>query len=201
MERPLTECSTNRGRDWNLGESDSAQLQMEEHVQACSSQRLRNFMAKLLKWHLSKYWKSTMLYFLPLVCKLLSYWSNTSVFYFSSRDIKHLFTRRARLSLTFKRCATDFECCSIRSKKVEQFWIIFMKHFHFVLWLLNCCVWLAIFLWIYRFILFLLQREIEKIVAVAWNIFQPFLFGLIGAEVSITSLRPETVGKIIYKLL
>ncbi|XP_037991217.1 sodium/hydrogen exchanger 9B2-like isoform X3 [Motacilla alba alba] len=38
------------------------------------------------------------------------------------------------------------------------------------------------------------QREIEKIVAVAWNIFQPFLFGLIGAEVSITSLRPETVG-------
>ncbi|KAF2988555.1 hypothetical protein EK904_006209 [Melospiza melodia maxima] len=38
------------------------------------------------------------------------------------------------------------------------------------------------------------KREIEKIVAVAWNIFQPFLFGLIGAEVSITSLRPETVG-------
>lgn len=37
--------------------------------------------------------------------------------------------------------------------------------------------------------------------AVAWNIFQPFLFGLIGAEVSITSLRPETVGKIIHKLL
>ncbi|XP_032915646.1 sodium/hydrogen exchanger 9B2 isoform X2 [Catharus ustulatus] len=38
------------------------------------------------------------------------------------------------------------------------------------------------------------KREIEKIVAVAWNIFQPFLFGLIGAGVSITSLRPETVG-------
>ncbi|NWW74896.1 SL9B2 protein, partial [Climacteris rufus] len=38
------------------------------------------------------------------------------------------------------------------------------------------------------------KREIEKIVAVAWNIFQPFLFGLIGAEVSVTSLRPETVG-------
>lgn len=36
--------------------------------------------------------------------------------------------------------------------------------------------------------------------AVAWNIFQPFLFGLIGAEVSVTSLRPETVGKIIDKL-
>uniref|UniRef100_U3HZH5 Solute carrier family 9 member B2 n=1 Tax=Anas platyrhynchos platyrhynchos TaxID=8840 RepID=U3HZH5_ANAPP len=38
------------------------------------------------------------------------------------------------------------------------------------------------------------KREVEKIVAVAWNIFQPFLFGLIGAEVSVTSLRPETVG-------
>ncbi|XP_050194021.1 sodium/hydrogen exchanger 9B2 isoform X3 [Myiozetetes cayanensis] len=38
------------------------------------------------------------------------------------------------------------------------------------------------------------QRDVEKIVAVAWNIFQPFLFGLIGAEVSVTSLRPETVG-------
>ncbi|XP_050194020.1 sodium/hydrogen exchanger 9B2 isoform X2 [Myiozetetes cayanensis] len=38
------------------------------------------------------------------------------------------------------------------------------------------------------------KRDVEKIVAVAWNIFQPFLFGLIGAEVSVTSLRPETVG-------
>ncbi|XP_040527163.1 sodium/hydrogen exchanger 9B2 isoform X6 [Gallus gallus] len=38
------------------------------------------------------------------------------------------------------------------------------------------------------------KKEVEKIVAVAWNIFQPFLFGLIGAEVSVTSLRPETVG-------
>lgn len=47
------------------------------------------------------------------------------------------------------------------------------------------------------YFLFSLQREVEKIVAVAWNIFQPFLFGLIGAEVSVTSLRPETVGKII----
>ncbi|XP_027492132.1 sodium/hydrogen exchanger 9B2 isoform X2 [Corapipo altera] len=37
------------------------------------------------------------------------------------------------------------------------------------------------------------KRDVEKIVAVAWNIFQPFLFGLIG-EVSVTSLRPETVG-------
>lgn len=47
-------------------------------------------------------------------------------------------------------------------------------------------------------LLLLLQREVEKIVAIAWNIFQPFLFGLIGAEVSVTSLRPETVGKICH---
>ncbi|XP_029798410.1 sodium/hydrogen exchanger 9B2 isoform X3 [Suricata suricatta] len=38
------------------------------------------------------------------------------------------------------------------------------------------------------------QAEVEKIIAVAWYIFQPLLFGLIGAEVSIASLRPETVG-------
>ncbi|NWU97330.1 SL9B2 protein, partial [Upupa epops] len=38
------------------------------------------------------------------------------------------------------------------------------------------------------------KREVEKVVAVAWTVFQPFLFGLIGAEVSVTSLRPETVG-------
>ncbi|XP_006893157.1 PREDICTED: mitochondrial sodium/hydrogen exchanger 9B2 [Elephantulus edwardii] len=36
--------------------------------------------------------------------------------------------------------------------------------------------------------------EVEKMIAVAWDIFQPLLFGLIGAEVSIASLRPETVG-------
>ncbi|XP_030883192.1 sodium/hydrogen exchanger 9B2 isoform X2 [Leptonychotes weddellii] len=38
------------------------------------------------------------------------------------------------------------------------------------------------------------QAEVEKIIAGAWYIFQPLLFGLIGAEVSIASLRPETVG-------
>lgn len=32
-------------------------------------------------------------------------------------------------------------------------------------------------------------------IAVTWDVFQPLLFGLIGAEVSIASLRPETVGK------
>ncbi|XP_036196915.1 sodium/hydrogen exchanger 9B2 isoform X2 [Myotis myotis] len=38
------------------------------------------------------------------------------------------------------------------------------------------------------------KAEVQKIIAVAWNIFQPLLFGLIGAEVSVSSLRPETVG-------
>ncbi|GAB5570597.1 sodium/hydrogen exchanger 9B2 isoform X1 [Prionailurus iriomotensis] len=37
------------------------------------------------------------------------------------------------------------------------------------------------------------SADVEKIIAVAWHIFQPLLFGLIGAEVSIASLRPETV--------
>lgn len=138
---------------------------------------------------LPKYWKSSMLYFPPLVCKLLCYCSNVSDFYFSSWDSKHLFTSRATHALTFERCTTDFESYSIRSKE-DQFLTIFMIH----------CVYLAIFLWIYRLLLFWLQREVEKIVAVAWNIFQPFLFGLIGAEVSVTSLRPETVGKIIHWL-
>ncbi|KAM8808470.1 sodium/hydrogen exchanger 9B2-like [Eudromia elegans] len=44
------------------------------------------------------------------------------------------------------------------------------------------------------------KRAVEKIVAVAWDVFQPFLFGLIGAEVSVMSLRPETVGLCIATL-
>uniref|UniRef100_A0A8C9BSS8 Solute carrier family 9 member B2 n=1 Tax=Phocoena sinus TaxID=42100 RepID=A0A8C9BSS8_PHOSS len=38
------------------------------------------------------------------------------------------------------------------------------------------------------------KADVEKVIAVAWFIFQPLLFGLIGAEVAITALRPETVG-------
>ncbi|XP_024430722.2 sodium/hydrogen exchanger 9B2 isoform X1 [Desmodus rotundus] len=44
------------------------------------------------------------------------------------------------------------------------------------------------------------KAEVEKIISVAWDIFQPLLFGLIGAEVSIASLRPETVGLCIATL-
>ncbi|KAG8134457.1 hypothetical protein E2320_007579 [Naja naja] len=38
------------------------------------------------------------------------------------------------------------------------------------------------------------QKEVEKIIKVAWEIFQPFLFGLIGAEITVASLDPQTVG-------
>uniref|UniRef100_A0A8C8RLV3 Cation/H+ exchanger transmembrane domain-containing protein n=1 Tax=Pelusios castaneus TaxID=367368 RepID=A0A8C8RLV3_9SAUR len=44
------------------------------------------------------------------------------------------------------------------------------------------------------------KMAVEEIVAVAWDIFQPLLFGLIGAEISISSLRPETVGLCIATL-
>lgn len=139
-----------------------------------------------------------MLYFPPLVCKLLCYCSNTSGFYFSSQDIKYLFTRTVRCSLTFKSLQLILNVLVLgqrkRSNSGQSLWNIFTSSYDY------CCGCLAIFLWIYRLVLFLLQKEIEKIVAVAWNIFQPFLFGLIGAGVSITSLRPETVGKLIHKL-
>lgn len=45
------------------------------------------------------------------------------------------------------------------------------------------------------FFFFFLQKEVEKVIKVAWEIFQPFLFGLIGAEISVASLDPQTVGK------
>ncbi|MEE6460562.1 hypothetical protein FKM82_001010 [Ascaphus truei] len=38
------------------------------------------------------------------------------------------------------------------------------------------------------------KAVVEDIVAVGWDIFQPLLFGLIGAEIAVASLRPETVG-------
>ncbi|XP_037686295.1 sodium/hydrogen exchanger 9B1 [Choloepus didactylus] len=36
--------------------------------------------------------------------------------------------------------------------------------------------------------------RVQKIVAGAWNIFQPLLFGLVGAEVSVFSLRANAIG-------
>uniref|UniRef100_A0A8D2KZK7 Cation/H+ exchanger transmembrane domain-containing protein n=1 Tax=Varanus komodoensis TaxID=61221 RepID=A0A8D2KZK7_VARKO len=38
------------------------------------------------------------------------------------------------------------------------------------------------------------KKAVEEIVAVAWHVFQPFLFGLIGAEISVVSLGARMVG-------
>ncbi|KAM3937161.1 sodium/hydrogen exchanger 9B2-like [Leptodactylus fuscus] len=38
------------------------------------------------------------------------------------------------------------------------------------------------------------KAVVEDIIAVGWDIFQPLLFSLIGSEISVSSLRPETVG-------
>ncbi|XP_077156863.1 sodium/hydrogen exchanger 9B2-like [Paroedura picta] len=38
------------------------------------------------------------------------------------------------------------------------------------------------------------KKEVEEILAAAWEIFQPFLFSLIGAEISIVSIGAETIG-------
>lgn len=102
------------GHYWHFWGSDSAQVQTEGQVWACSYQRLRNFMAKQLKLHLPKCWNQ--LCFILLVCKLLCYCSNISHFYFSSQDSKHLFSDKARHTLTFKWYTTDFESFSIRSE-------------------------------------------------------------------------------------
>ncbi|XP_033712715.1 sodium/hydrogen exchanger 9B1 isoform X3 [Tursiops truncatus] len=36
--------------------------------------------------------------------------------------------------------------------------------------------------------------RVQKIIQTAWNIFQPLLFGLVGAEVSVTSLKSNAIG-------
>ncbi|XP_069878469.1 sodium/hydrogen exchanger 9B1 isoform X3 [Dipodomys merriami] len=38
------------------------------------------------------------------------------------------------------------------------------------------------------------QVEVQKIIAKAWNVFQPLLFGLVGSEVSVSSLESNTIG-------
>ncbi|XP_066892519.1 sodium/hydrogen exchanger 9B1 isoform X5 [Kogia breviceps] len=38
------------------------------------------------------------------------------------------------------------------------------------------------------------QIRVQKIIGTAWNIFQPLLFGLVGAEVSVTSLKSDAIG-------
>ncbi|KAG8454144.1 hypothetical protein GDO86_000692 [Hymenochirus boettgeri] len=38
------------------------------------------------------------------------------------------------------------------------------------------------------------KSVVEDVIAVSWDFFQPLLFGLIGAEISVASLKAETVG-------
>ena len=44
---------------------------------------------------------------------------------------------------------------------------------------------------------FLLQDPMGEIVAMFWMIFQPLLFGLIGAEVNIAQIDGGTVGRLL----
>jgi hypothetical protein len=39
------------------------------------------------------------------------------------------------------------------------------------------------------------QVPVEDIVGIAWEVFQPLLFGLIGAEIQISELDKNTVGE------
>ncbi|KAM9699766.1 sodium/hydrogen exchanger 9B1 isoform 2-T2 [Dama dama] len=38
------------------------------------------------------------------------------------------------------------------------------------------------------------QVRVQKIIGIAWDIFQPLLFGLVGAEVSVASLKSNAIG-------
>ena len=39
-----------------------------------------------------------------------------------------------------------------------------------------------------------LQPKVSVVFAYLWAIFQPLLFGLIGAEVDISTIQPKTIG-------
>ncbi|PNJ84352.1 SLC9B1 isoform 10, partial [Pongo abelii] len=39
------------------------------------------------------------------------------------------------------------------------------------------------------------KMKVQKIITNVWDIFQPLLFGLVGAEVSVSSLESNIVGK------
>ncbi len=50
-------------------------------------------------------------------------------------------------------------------------------------------------LWLTSWSGFSSQEPVEKLVGIMWKIFEPILFGLIGAEVAISDLDPKTIGK------
>ena len=40
-----------------------------------------------------------------------------------------------------------------------------------------------------------LKARVEEVVGWAWDVFQPLLFGLIGAEIRVSELQGHTVGE------
>ncbi len=42
---------------------------------------------------------------------------------------------------------------------------------------------------------FCLKARVEEVVGWAWDVFQPLLFGLIGAEIRVSELEGHTVGE------
>ena len=42
------------------------------------------------------------------------------------------------------------------------------------------------------------QEPVKKLVGIVWVLFEPILFGLIGAEVKLEYLEPSVVGKVIF---
>ena len=43
------------------------------------------------------------------------------------------------------------------------------------------------------------QIRVQKIITTAWDVFQPLLFGLVGLEVSVASLKSNAIGKNYYR--
>uniref|UniRef100_A0A2K5EUB7 Solute carrier family 9 member B1 n=1 Tax=Aotus nancymaae TaxID=37293 RepID=A0A2K5EUB7_AOTNA len=63
--------------------------------------------------------------------------------------------------------------------------------------LVDICVFLLDYGTLLSFILTFLEKQnmkVQKIITNVWDIFQPLLFGLVGAEVSVSSLESNTVG-------
>lgn len=45
---------------------------------------------------------------------------------------------------------------------------------------------------------FIYQNPVQDVVAILWMLFQPLLFGLIGAEVEVSSLSGDIIGEIFF---
>lgn len=47
----------------------------------------------------------------------------------------------------------------------------------------------------------MLQNPVADALAFIWKIIEPFLFGLIGSEIRLEYLQPQTVGKLVMTFL